>query len=669
MSDRKVKARRVGARPMVKALVDGGSGLESEEKTVAIPQEAQTKSKQLEVAKLEKQFRYTKDNLVKPELQLENLVKLYKVNYAHFFCVNIKAACVSGVGYKFVAKDFNEQEVSAEIDSLKKRKSEAERETRRKAAMAKYEAELATTQAPPIAPLDGQPVIEPTAPPAPIPAPQMPEEEPLEGEGPLTPEEEVRLTELEDQYAKHMENRKILEDHFKNINPEESFVNINNKTDVDKESIGFSCWEVIRDGKGRIVEIYHMPAVTVRMMGNNIGVCQIKNSGIGAFGNFNIEMGSFNANNRVFFKKVGLPIVMDSRTGEVRGVIDNYGKSSQKVRWINKEGDEDASVAIDEKFWANEIIIQRKYNPENFWYGMSDIVAALDACAGDKAAAEFQEQFFDNNAVPRMAVIFKGGGFDAETEEEIATFFEQDIKGKAHSTLVIEVPGEDVDDNGSKIPASDIKFEKLATEVTDASFRQYRKDNCDQIVTVHRVPGSLLPIQSTSFSSNSNTGLIDLEVFKSQVIRPIQSEREFLINKYIISESLGIETWEFQFNEIDSLDELRRMQIYRGYIESNVMTLNEVRRELGLPAKKGGDILFKITPLGLVKIEDIEDLSTGDLSAKPGTPLSGSDGGSNDGGRPPVPGADPSQQTPPDPNQPGSTSAQNAVRELSHMVR
>ncbi|MFA5036882.1 MAG: phage portal protein [Candidatus Izemoplasmatales bacterium] len=623
--------------------------METEEKFPEVPSTAQNRSKQLEVAKLERQFRYTKDNLVKPELPLENLVKLYKSNYAHFFCVNIKSACISGVGYRFVAKDFNEQEILGEINALKRRQRAAQIEEMNKQ----------TPPPPPIEDIEGDSQFdggdETSVTTSPIP-------EPLEGTGPLTPEEEDKLAELEAQYKLHLANRKILETHFKNINPEESFTNVNSKTDIDKESVGFACWEVIRDNKGRIVEVYHMPAVTVRMMSNNIGVCQVKNSGVGAFGNFNIEMGSFNANSRVFFKKVGLPIVMDARNGQVCGIIDNYGKTNQKVRWINKEGVEDDTVKIDEKFWANEVIIQRKYNPENFWYGMSDIVAALDACAGDKAAAEFQEQFFDNNAVPRMAVIFKGGGFDEEVQDEIQTFFEEDIKGHAHGTLVIEVPGKEFDDHGQEIPASEIVFEKLATEVTDASFRQYRKDNCDQIVTAHRVPGSLLPIQGINF--NRDTGMVDLEVFKSQVIRPIQSEREFIINKYIVSESLGITTWEFRFNEIDSLDELRKMQIYRGYIESNVMTLNEVRRELGLPAKKGGDVLFKITPLGLVKIEDIEELSTGDLSAKPTDPLSGSDQGASDGGRPPADDNDLASQ-----GGPQSPGAQNAVRELAQLVR
>jgi len=646
--DKKAKAKRLGRRQVsvgstLSRTIKGEVGLQTEEKNPEIPASAQAKSKQLEVAKLERQFRYTKDHLVKPELSLDNLVTLYKQNYAHFFCVNIKAACVSGVGFRFIAVDFNEQEITSEIANLKRRKKEA--------AMPKSP----PTPVVPDEDTGGQTSLSPDDQTA-VGTSTVPQ--PDEGEGPLTPEEEQHLIDLETQYAKHLADRKHLALFFSDINPDESFTNINSKTDVDKESIGFACWEISRNGKQEIDGIWHMPSVTVRMMNNNIGVCQIQNSGVGSFGNYNIERGSFDSNNRVFFKKIGLPVIMDSRNGNIIGIIDNPGPT-QTVRWINMQGEEDPTVAIPLEYWANEVIIQRKYNPENFWYGMPDIVAALDACAGDKAASSFQEQFFDNNAVPRMAVVFKGVGFDDEVESEIQTYFEQDIKGNNHSVLVIEIPGDEVDQHGKTIPGADIKFEKLAMEVTDASFRQYRKDNCDQIVTAHRVPGSLLPIQGINF--NRDTGMVDLEIFKSQVIRPIQSEREFIINKYLVVKNLGITTWEFRFNEIDSLDELRKMQIYRGYIESNVMTLNEVRRELGLPAKKGGDVLFKITPMGLVKIEDIEDLTTGDLSAQPATPLAGADQGGSNGGRPPSKNGDQATQS-------TDLNAQNAVAMLEPIL-
>ena len=595
------------------------SVIEKENRTEAVPTSIESKSKQLEVARIEKLFRYTKDSLVKPELSLTNLVKLYKKNYAHFFCVNIKASCVSGVGYKFVAKDFNEQEVLGEITELKRRKKKFGTESK---------------------PVKVEPAISET-----------PESD---KDTPLTPDDEKRLAELEKQHAKHIADHKILEDFFSNINPDESFTSINTKTDVDRESVGFSCWEITRNGAGKIDGIYHMPSITVRMMNNNIGVCQIQNAGVGAFGNYNIERGSSTTEHRVFFKRIGLPVIMDYRTGKVVGLIEDPGPS-QKITWINSSGEEDDSVAIDKKYWANEVIIQRKYDPEYFWYGMPDIVAALDACAGDKAAAEFQEQFFDNNAVPRMAVILTGASFDDDTEQDIKTFFEQDIRGNAHTTLVLEIPGEEKDDNGQTIPGSEIKFEKLATEVTDASFRQYRKDNCDQIVTVHRVPGSLLPIQGVNF--NRDTGMVDLEVFKSQVIRPIQSDREFIINRYFIEQSMDIHTWVFQFNEIDSLDEFRKMQINKGYKDSNIMTINEIRRELGMPAKKGGDVLYSITPLGFVKIEDIDDLTTGELSAKPDKPLSGADQGGSDGGRPSTDDGD------------GDKASKSAVKDLAAMLK
>ncbi len=128
--------------------------------------------------------------------------------------------------------------------------------------------------------------------------------------------------------------------------------------------------------------------------------------------------------------------------------------------------------------------------------------------------------------------------------------------------------------------------------------------------------------------------LVDLEIFKSQVIRPDQSEGEFLINKHLVYDNFGIDSWELRFNEIDDLDEFRRMQIFQGYLQNNVMTVNEVRRELSLPPKKGGDRAFRITPLGIVFLDEMEDLTTGDVSAKPGAPLDGQDQGGTSGGRP-----------------------------------
>lgn len=554
MQERIVSSRRIGP---ISAVSSQPSNMDTSE----IGQSKQSDSSK------DKFFRYSKDSLVKPEYPLEYLAKLYKNNYAHYFCVNIKASCTSGVGFRLVAKNFNSQETIMEINELSEQLDLESDESQSKKSK---ESQKGSKES-----------------------------------------QSKRIKELQSQLDKHLADKKFLDDFFLNLNPEESFSRINVKTDIDRESIGFSCWEVIRNNKNQIVEIWHMPAVTVRMMDTNTGVCQVRNSGSSSS---TPDSGTLGKNQRVFFKKIGLPLIMDQRSGEIRGTTDKSGK----VSWVDKDGNP-GGEALPEELWANEVIIIRNYNPDSFWYGLTDITSALGAAAGDRCAAEFQEQFFDNNAVPRMAVVFKGCSFSKETEEDIRMYFTEDIQGKAHTTLLLKAPGEEIQEDGSRISAGDIVFEKLATEVTDASFRQYRQDNANQIVTSHRVPGSLIPVAWTNYTKDA--AATDLEIFKSQVIHPIQSDREFIINKHLIRDNFDILTWEFRFNEIDSLDDLHKMQINKGYIDANVLTINDIRTQLGLPPKKGGDVLFRITPLGIVKIEDIEELDTGDLSAKPSAPL------------------------------------------------
>jgi HK97 family phage portal protein len=532
-------------------------------------------SKQIDISgakRLDRSFKYRKDGLVKPHLPLDGLCTLYKKNSTHYSCVNIKASCISGTGWKLVST-IKDKEILSEIRELENREEQSEEAGVKK----------------------------------------------------LSAKEKNRLQELKTAWQAHLDNKSRLESFFNSINPEMSFQEINENTDIDMGFAGFSCWEIVRNVKGEIKEIWHMPAITVRMMENNLGVCQIKGSSDGYGGV------------KVFFKKVGNPdLIMDDRTGRIVGqIVERNSKGvPTEITWLDDNGlpDKEAKNQIPMSQWANEVVIFRQYNPDNYWYGMSDIEAALYACAGDTSSAEFNQQFFDNNAVPRMAAIFKGVSLDDDTRNMINDYFCRHIKGQSHKTLFLEVPGEEILENGQRIPGGEIKFEKLATDVTDASFMNYRKDNKDQVAMAHRVPGSLLPIPNEN--KNKDTLYLDLEIFKSQVIRPKQGKREFAINRHIINGTFGIGDWKYQCNEIDNIDKFRQMQIFKGYIADNVLTINDSRRELGLEPIKGGDIPFRITPLGLVKLEDIEKLNTGDLSARPDKPLDGKDQGGTSGGRP-----------------------------------
>jgi HK97 family phage portal protein len=598
--DEKAPRREIKATIIVRNSIDGTPA------GVSTP----SASKQLDyVAKIDKGFRYSRDNLVKPELDLMNLAKLYKTNYAHAFCVNTKAACKSGVGWQLESclsevHELNDQEMKAEIDKLEERQKKASKST-------------ATASA-------ATPVTEPT------PTTSSKDE--------FTDEDKQKLAEYKKVYTQHTKDKATLLRLFRCINPTDSFTRINVNTDTDMEAFGFSCWEVIRDGKDRIVELYHMPAVTVRMMSNNLGVCQVKSPTMSLLGNVSLTI-TPKGNSKVFFKHIGGSYIMDKDTGGIVGE-----KIDGKATWLEDENRK--SMQIPESKQANEVIVFRKYNPDNFWYGITDITPALAACSGDRAASDYQEQFFDNNAVPRMAVVLEGASLNDDTKEMIEKFFDYDIKGNAHCTLVLETPGAEYDEGtGTRIEGGKIHFEKLAMEVTDASFRDYRKDNRDQIFIAHRVPQSLSPSPTNQSGRTGDSAQTDLEIFKSQVIRSAQEEREFVVNRHVIEDAYGIGTWRLRFKEIDTIDQFRQMQIYSGYMKENAMTINEVRAKLGLPPKKGGDVAFRITPVGLVKLEDIEDLSTLDLTTRPKTPLSGADKGTSTGGRPAKPTGKPKEKT------------------------
>ena len=591
--------------------------------TAADVEESINESKQLGSAKeVEGQFDYKRDNLVRPPISLEDLVRLYRTNYAHNYCVNTKASCISGVGWHLVSRldqvhDFNDQEMKAEIDRLEKQQKN----------VGKPEDQQDNAADTKPAPVEKPPVVV-VQPPPPPPVPKV---------KPLTPEETAKLAEYKVIYEKHMADKKRLIKFFGEINPDEPFATVNEHSDIDRESEGFCCWELVRNIKGEIARVFHMPSVTVRMMSNNLGVCQIKAPSLYDFHGMGVPQDQYGSK-KVFFKHIGLPIIMDSRNGRVAGLynVKRDGSLSKSITWYDEKEGKPGGPVLDRQYWANEVLVHRRYSPDNFWYGLPAIIAGLDACVGDRSAANYQEQFFDNNAVPRFAVIFTGVSLDEKAKSDFDHFFDYDIRNNAHCTMRLELPGGETDPSTNvRTEPAGVKFERLAMEVTDASFRNYRQDNRGQIHVAHRVPLALSPW--SEMSSTNDTLLVDLEIFKSQVIRPIQQEREFLINKHLIKDNFGIDTWEFEFNEIDNIDELKQQQINCGYVNNTIMTINEVRGKLGLPPKKGGDVAFKITPLGLVKLDDIEELDTGDLAARPNAPLAGPDQGQPAGGRPAKP--------------------------------
>ena len=328
---------------------------------------------------------------------------------------------------------------------------------------------------------------------------------------------------------KRIERMKLeMRDWIENLNDDDSFTKTMEKVYTDVESTGNGYIEVGRTVNGDIGYIGHIPSTTIRVRRLRDGYMQIIGQKVVYFRNF----GSKNSN----------PVTADPR--------------------------------------PNEIIHIKEYSPLNTYYGIPDIIAALPSLLGDQLASQYNIDYFENKAVPRYVVTLKGAKLSGEAEDKMFRFLQTGLKAQSHRTLYIPLPG-DTDQN--KV---EFKMEPIENGIQDGSFKEYRKQNRDDILVAHQVPISKL---GGTDSAAIAASIAQDRTFKEQVSRPAQGHLNKVISK-IIKEKTDI--LELKFNELTLTDEITQSQILERYVKTQVMMPNEAREAIGLPQHPNGDEPF-----------------------------------------------------------------------------
>jgi len=262
-------------------------------------------------------------------------------------------------------------------------------------------------------------------------------------------------------------NRKNIEEErarvaplFRFPNNEQSFEEILIHIKIDEESQGQGYMEVSRDGKGDIDGFYHAPGHTIRVRAGDIdGYVQMRTTYSGELSSFPGQTAVDGGVSKVYFKRFGDPRVINKDTGEVV-----------------KEG-----LPIEDR--ANELIMFKIYSPRSSYYGVPRYVTTAPAIAGNRLAQLRNVSFFENDAVPRLAVIVQGGRLDAEAVETIRSFIESKGKGVMNASRVMILQPEKAE--GVPVDESQrtrIELMPLTVGVTeDASFTRYLMLNNEDI--------------------------------------------------------------------------------------------------------------------------------------------------------------------------------------------
>ena len=288
---------------------------------------------------------------------------------------------------------------------------------------------------------------------------------------------------------------------------------------MDFEAVGWGAVELIRERPGDpdtpVIDAVHIPSHTIRITADERSWQQVR------------------GNRRAWFKRAGEKETLDVRSGE-------------------------RSEDVPDRYIANEVVVWHNYTPRSDFYGLPDVIPALGAIVGDVSRRDYNIAFFDNFGVPAYVVMISGDfdpgepvdsegnpddGGKTPLEWAIEEHFEA-ISKNPHSTLVLSVPS--AEDGQGEV---EIDIKPLSVETKDASFRMYRMDNRDEILSAHGVDPYRVGIAETGSLSGA-TADVATDIYKESVVEPRQSEIAHWVNQHVVSDP----GWEFRLQELDTTD-------------------------------------------------------------------------------------------------------------------
>lgn len=163
------------------------------------------------------------------------------------------------------------------------------------------------------------------------------------------------------------------------------------------------------------------------------------------------------------------------------------------------------------EFDKSEILHLREQCPEGRMYSLPTWIGVEGMLALSHAATRYNASFFNNNAMPEYAVIFKGATPSEKTKDAIKEFFRNEHQGvdNAHRTLLL---------NTTEDGSVDIK--RLTSEVKDGDFLKLIDAARDRIPTAHGVPPRILGIMAAGQLGGGGEVEGQLFVFEHLTLKP-----------------------------------------------------------------------------------------------------------------------------------------------------
>jgi len=404
---------------------------------------------------------------------------------------------------------------------------------------------------------------------------------------------------------------KLIADFMQNCNDDKTFEELSFLVAQNKEAIGWGAFEVIRQADGKIAQLDSVPAVRLRVLEDGAGyveIAQIRGSQ-GLTDNDNVVYRYFQrfgdkikseADNPFDFDGKGAKITQDYRP-ERDGELNLFTNKALKWNLKDKNTGEDIEANAENfmKNAANEIIFFANDDLGTIYYGFPDVFSAIPNLIMNVGIVNYQKDFFKNSCIPRYAVIIKGPKISEDFKNEIADYFDNNIKGKNHQTMVLGLTSRA---GGKNV---EIEFKELDSGRSEADFLETLKSNNQEIITAEGVPPALLAVHDSA-SLGSGKGLAQAELYKDRFVIPSQLFYENRFNK-LFRLGLGVTSAVIKFDPLDVRDMYQVAQVIQLLMSVGVLSINEARKQLGQEPIVNGDQHF-LKLQGSSEVRKVEDL-------------------------------------------------------------
>ena len=270
---------------------------------------------------------------------------------------------------------------------------------------------------------------------------------------------------------------------------------------------------------------------------------------------------------------------------------------------------------------ATKLLHIKEPNSLSSVYGIPKYTPSAPTILGGRSADERNKTFFDNDAVPRMAITISGGSLADDTVEKAEEFFDQ-TKGaqNAHRCLILEVTNMNTNQPDWKPP--EVKFWPLTIGKTDdASFLKYRSFVDEVIREAFKIANIFL---GTSGDINRAAAFTMREMTVNLVFAVIGETLARLLNntllpKWMEASGVNPDTCKVQigFEVPKTMSQKDEAEILKLFASAGAYSPNDIRGYMGLDSWEPAwasiptALAIVFAQMGLVDVPDSDALTDG----------------------------------------------------------